>query len=385
MNGSIRLDPIKSIEAFVVAPGWTFARCETEAGFVGWGEGASQTYAPAVARTIEIFASRLIGEDANAIENAWELMTKGSFFRGGPILGAAVAAVDIALWDIAARRRDEPLHRHLGGPVRERVRVYGWCGWGDDQPEQLAVAAGEQRQRGYDLVKLTIGQMRHLEDGDWFEQLRVAMATLVEIFGKGSVALDCHGRCTPAMAQRLLRAVEPFEPLFVEEPVLPEFAEALARLAASSAIPIATGERLYSRWDAKDVVQSGVAILQPDVAMAGGITETRRIAALADTWGLTVAPHCAVGPLAVAASLQLCLATTNATLQELDLTAWDEHVNSYLIDTAPLTIRGGYVEALSGPGLGIDIDEEAVREASAKSAFRVRPTLTNPDGSFAEW
>jgi galactonate dehydratase len=378
-------DPISCVEAFVVPPGWVFVRVETSAGIVGWGEGATQTYAPAVAEAVHLLGKRLVGSNADAVEHLWQLMAKGSFFRGGPILGAAVAAIDIALWDIRSRRRGEPLHQLLGGPVRERVRVYAWCGWGDDDPQHLAEVAAERRRQGFDLVKLTIQPMRALEDERWFDQLRQSASVIAESFGKGGFAVDCHGRCSLPMAKRLLQALEPYRPLFVEEPLLPEFPESLSNLAAATDIPIATGERLYSRWDLKNVVSSGVSILQPDVAMAGGVTEIRRIAALADTWDITIVPHCAVGPIAIAASLQVCLSTSNAPLQERDLTAWEEHVNRYITNPAALVVNDGYVSALRGPGIGIEVDEGAVRDAADAFVFQIRDTLRHSDGSFAEW
>lgn len=380
-----RLDRVVSVESFVVPPGWTFVRIETADGLVGWGEGASQTYAPAVAAAIGVLADRITGEDSDATEHLWELMWKGGFFRGGPILGAAVAAIDIALWDIRSRRRGEAIHALLGGPVRARVRAYAWCGWGDTNSDALRAEARERRTEGFDLVKLTIHSMQHLESGAWFAQLEEAVSVLHEEFGPGGFAVDCHGRLAPPMAKRLLATIAPYKPLFVEEPVLPEHDGALPSIAASTSIPIALGERLYCRADFARVVDSGATVMQPDIAMAGGFTETLRICSFVDTYGLTVAPHCAVGPITVAASLQLCLATSNASLQERDLSSWPEHVQRYVVDSTPLAVHEGAVAALEGDGLGIELDELAIRDAAADFRLSPRETLRHNDGAFAEW
>jgi galactonate dehydratase len=202
------------------------------------------------------------------------------------------------------------------------------------------------------------------------------------------VAIDFHGRFSPAMARRVLPLLEPFLPFFVEEPLVPELSTDLARLVGSTPIPIATGERLYSRWDFREVLASGVAVAQPDVSHAGGISETRRIAAMAEAYGVSVAPHCPLGPIALAASLQIDVATPNFLIQEqsLDLHQGpDSSLLDYVVDRSVFRAEGGYLPRPTGPGLGIEVDESEVRRVAADPHRWRNPIWRHRDGSLAEW
>jgi galactonate dehydratase len=379
---------IASIETFFVRPRWLFVRIETDDGLVGWGEPIVEGRAEAVASVVEALADRLIGEDASRIEDHWQVMTKGGFYRGGPVLSSAVAGIDQALWDLKGKALGVPVYELLGGAVRDTVRVYTWIG--GDSAQALAEDALRAKANGFDAVKCNAAaQLGHIETAaqvhrivDQFTELRAAVGDDMDF------AIDFHGRFSTAMARRVLPLLEPLFPLFVEETVLPEFSRDLRAITSSTSIPIATGERLYSRWDYRDVLPTGIAVAQPDLSHAGGISEVRRIAAMAEAYDVALAPHCPLGPIALAASLQVDFAAPNFLIQEQSLGIHyneDNDLLDYLVDPAVFAFTDGVVKRPTGPGLGIDIDEAAVRKA-AKDPHRWRNEIWRlKDGSFAEW
>ena len=337
---------------------------ETDEGLTGYGEAVGPTLAP-LQTVLEVeFKPLLIGADPLRIEDHWQTLAKGGFYRGGPILSSALAGIDQALWDIAGKVRGAPVHELLGGPVRERVRVYAWIG-GDD-PAEAGEQAAAQAEAGLTAVKLNAtGRFGFCETREEVaravrraEQVRAAL-------GDGrDLAIDFHGRVSPPMAKRLLAALEDVAPLFVEEPVVPELGHALPALVAGTTIPIATGERLYSRWDFRPVLEAGVAIVQPDLSHAGGISEVRRIAAQAETYGAALAPHCPLGPIALAACVQVACATPNFLIQEQSLGIHynvDNDVLDYLVDRSVFAFHDGTVARPTAPGLGVEVDEEKLQ------------------------
>lgn len=379
---------ITALETFLVAPRWLFLRVATDEGIIGWGEPVIEGRAETVQVAVEEMSDYLVGEDPLRIEHHWQVLTKGGFYRGGPILSSAVAGIDQALWDIAGKYYGVPVHKLLGGAVRDRVRVYAWIG-GDD-PSDVAEAARAQMDAGFTAVKMNAcGQMRHIDNPARAAEVADRVAAVRDVIGaERDVVLDFHGRVSTPMARRLLQLLEPYNPLFVEEPVRPEFSRDLRSLVDSTAIPLATGERLYSRWDFRDVLASGIAVAQPDVSHAGGISETRRIAAMAEAWDVAVAPHCPLGPLALASSLQVAFSTPNFLIQEQSIGIHYNRGNDlldYLLDPAPFRIVNGMVEQPVGPGLGVEIDEAAVRRAAATGHRWRNPVWMFDDGSFAEW
>lgn len=281
-----------------------------------------------------------------------------------------------------------PVHELLGGPVRERVRVYRWIG-GASGPE-LAEAGLRAVAEGYDAVKCNpVGRLRPIDSAAAVRGMAERLTALREAVGwEVDIAVDFHGRFSAAMARRTLPLLEPLLPLFVEEPVLPEFSRDLARVAAATSVPIAVGERLYSRWDFRDVLPTGIAIAQPDLSHAGGISEVRRIAAMAEAYDVALAPHCPLGPIAFAASLQIDFATLNFLIQEQSLDIHAPEGNGLLgtlVDPAAFRFAGGHVERPLGPGLGIEIDEKAVRRPAAEGHRWRNQAWRHADGSFAEW
>ena len=379
---------IARLETFLVAPRWLMLRIETDDGVVGWGEPVVEGRAETVRAAVHELEDALIGADPMRIEDHWQTLTKGGFYLGGPILSSAVAGIDQALWDIAGQALGVPVHVLLGGPVRERVRVYSWIG-GDD-PAEVAEAAQRQVEAGLTAVKMNAtGRFGLLESP-------AAIAAAVEraeqvraVLGPDrDVALDFHGRVSPAMARRLLAALEDVAPLFVEEPVVPENSHLLGRIVAGTPIPIATVERLYSRWEFRPVLEAGVAVVQPDPSHAGGISELRRIAALAEVYGAGLAPHCPLGPVSLAAALQVAFATPNFVIQEQSLGIHynvESDLLDYLADRSVLSAPDGYLERPTGPGLGITVDEQAVRAAAERGHRWRSPVWRDPSGAFTEW
>jgi len=379
---------ITSLETFLVPPRWCFLKIETDEGVVGWGEPVVEGRAHTVAAAVDELADHLVGTDPLRIEDHWQVMTKGAFYRGGPILSSAIAGVDQALWDIAGKVRGAPIHELLGGPVRERQRVYTWIA--GDEPGDVAEGARERLEQGLTAVKMNAaGRLGQLATVREIDEMLDRVAAVREVMGDdGGVAVDFHGRVTPASAREMCRLLEPLRPMFVEEPVVPELTADLGRICASTTIPIATGERLYSRWDFREVLGSGIAVAQPDLSHAGGISECRRIATMAEAYGVSVAPHCPLGPIALAACLQLDFATANTLIQEM---SWGIHYNvggdilDYVVDPSVFAITDGHVARPTGPGLGIEINEAAVRKA-AETGHRWRsPAWRLADGTLAEW
>lgn len=380
-------DRIGRIECFPVLPRWLFVRIETEQGAVGWGEATLEGHGEAVAGSIDAARDRLIGHDPDRIEDAWQMLHRLGFYRGGPVLMSAIAGIDQALWDLRGKKLGMPVYQLLGGRVRNRIPVYAWIG--GDRPADIADAAKARAAQGFTAVK-----MNGTEDIGWLEGMRQIDA-LVERVGQVreagiDVGIDFHGRVHRPLARAALKAIEPLRPLFAEEVVLSDNVDVVAQLAGCSAVPIALGERLYSRWDYRPFLEKGaVDIIQPDLAHAGGISESRRIAAMAETYDVAFAPHCPIGPLALAACLHVAAATPNFVIQEVSLGIHynqpSEDLTTLVRNAAMFGIDGGAMAIPEAPGLGVDIDETMVREM-AKAPHRWRnPAWRGRDGELREW
>ena len=379
---------ITRIETFLAPPRWMFVRVDTDEGVVGWGEPVVEGRAEPVRAAVEVLAEYLIGQDPMRIEDHWQVMTKGGFYRGGPVLSSAVAGLDQALWDIKGKHYGVPVYQLLGGPVRERVRAYAWIG--GDEPEEIRDALTAQIEAGFTAVKMNgCGRMTPLATR---AEIRAAVRraeTAREVLGDDrDFGLDFHGRVSPANARRLLPLLAEAAPMFVEEPVLSEHMDTVPDLVNASPIPLALGERLYSRREFIAPLRAGVALLPPDISHAGGISELRRIAALAETHGAQLAPHCPLGPVALAASLQIAFTTPNFLIQEQSIGI---HYNrgaellDYVTDPEPFRFTAGQLSRTDRPGLGIEVDEEAVRAADRRGHAWRNPVWRHPDGSLAEW
>ena len=377
---------IGRIETFYAPPRWLFVRVESEDGAVGWGEASLEGWAEAVDGALEALRDRFIGADPFNIEDIWQVGYRGGFYRGGPVLMSALAGLEQALWDLKGRALGLPAWQMLGGKVREKVRSYAWIG--GDRPHEIAEAAEVRRNQGFTAVK-----MNATAELEWIgtpRQFDAVVKRVEAAQAKGmDVGLDFHGRVHRPLAKQLAKALEPLGLMFIEEPILSENPEGLAQIAQLTSTPIALGERLYSRWDFKPFFESGaVDIIQPDLSHAGGILEVRKIAAMAEAYDIAVAPHCPLGPLALASCLQVAAVAPNVAIQEMSLGI---HYNvgadllSYCSDKACLSPKDGFLAIPDGPGLGVEVDEAVVREAH-KDRHRWRnPVWTLADGSFAEW
>ncbi|MDT0531669.1 galactonate dehydratase [Micromonospora sp. DSM 115977] len=379
---------IERVETFLVAPRWLFVRVETSSGIVGWGEATCEGRSETVRTAVEQLSELLVGRDALRIEDHWQVMTKGSFYRGGPILASAVAGLDQALWDIAGKHFGAPVHQLLGGPVRDRIRVYGWVG--GDEPSEVRDQIAAAVATGLTAVKMNAsGRMSTVASVAEIDGVVQRVAAAREVLGdERDVAVDFHGRFTLATARRVAPLLEPYRPFFLEEPVVPENSHLIGEFVRATTTPVSTGERLYNRQEFLPVLQAGIAVAQPDLSHAGGITEVRKIAALAEVYDVQLAPHCPLGPIALAACLQVGFATPNYLIQEQSIGIHynlGAEVLDYCLDKTPLTFVDGYVERLTAPGLGIEIDEHAVRAADKRGHAWRSPMWRHRDGSYAEW
>ncbi len=380
---------ITAITTYLVPPRWLFVRIDTDAGISGWGEPIVEGRAHTVAAAVEELSDYLIGKDPRHIEDHWNVLYRGGFYRGGPILMSALAGLDQALWDIHGKALGVPVHSLLGGPVRDRIRVYSWIG--GDRPADTARAAKEAVARGFTAVKMNATEeVQFVDTHDKVTKVLENVQAVRDAVGPGvGLAVDFHGRVHKPMAKVLMRELSPFGLMFIEEPVLSEHLECIPELAALSPAPIALGERLYSRFDFKRVLQTGgVDIIQPDPSHSGGITETRKIAAMAEAYDVALALHCPLGPIALAANLQLDAVCYNAFIQEQSLGIHYNASNDlldYLVDRSPFDYKEGFVTIPDGPGLGIEINQAYVDERAAEGHRWRNPIWRHADGSVAEW
>ena len=383
---------ITKLETFRLQPRWLLLRVETDDGFVGWGEPVVEGRVAATQACVHELESYLIGQDPRRIEHIWQTLYRGGFYRGGPVLTSALSGIDQALWDIKGKALGVPVYDLLGGAVRDKMAVYSWID--SDTPEIAARSVKEKMAQGFTTVKM-FGTCATgwIDDRKAINDLLERVQAVRDAAGPDvGIAIDFHGRAHHSMARTLLKELEPLKPLFVEEPVLVENLDAFADLHRRSNIPLATGERSFTRWGFKELLERGCAdIIQPDLSHAGGISEVRRIAAMADgvcaVAGLPD-PHCPLGPVALAACLQVDFASINACLQEQSIgMAYNkgQEIDSYLRDPAVFAYQNGYVPLLTSPGLGVDVDEEIVRRSQVPDLAWKNPVFHMEDGSVTEW
>ena len=380
---------ITSLTTYAVPPRWLFLRIETDDGIVGWGEPVLEGRASTVAAAVEELSDYLIGRDPTQIEDLWAVMYRGGFYRGGGIHMSALAGIDQALWDIKGKALGLPAYELLGGRVRDRIKVYSWVG--GDRPAETAKAASEVVQRGFTAVKMNgTEELQYLDSWDKVDRCLANVAAVRDAVGPDiGIGVDFHGRVHKPMAKVLLNELVPFRPMFVEEPVLSEHVDGFVDVLRQSPIPIALGERLFSRWDFKTVIASGaVDIIQPDPSHCGGITEARKIAHMAEAYDVALALHCPLGPIALASCLQIDAGCYNAVIQEQSLGIHYNTTNElldYLVDPSVFDYTDGFVQIPSGPGLGIEINDAYVIERAAEGHRWRNPVWRHSDGSIAEW
>ncbi len=369
---------ITRLETILVQPRWLFLKMHTDAGLVGYGEPVVEGRAHTVREAVRELDEYLIGQDPRRVEHHWQAIYRHAFYRGGPVLTSALSGIEQAMWDILGKSLGVPVYQLLGGACRDRIRMYAHCG--GETPETAAAAARAAVERGFTALKTGVGRYpaRIIETPAFVDECAARFAAMREAVGPHvDIAIDFHGQISPALAIRLARALEPYHPMFIEEPCLPENVDALVTVARSTSVPIATGERLFTKWGFREVLEKqAAAVVQPDLCHAGGIFECRKIAAMAECYYAGVAPHNPLGPISLAACLQLDACIPNFLVQE-QVSLGDGYLKE------PFRIVDGYIPLPAGPGLGIELDEEAV---AAKVGHEWKsPHLFHEDGSVADW
>ena len=371
----------------------TVVRVNTDEGISGFGEvglayGVGASGGIGVAKDL---SALLIGMNPMDTEAIWEKMLRKTFWGqgGGGIFSAAMSGLDIAMWDIKGKAFGVPVYEFLGGKARDRIKVYSWIG--GDRPDDVAKAALERRAMGFDAVKMNATEELHYIDS--FAKIQAVVdrvASIREACGNDfGIAVDFHGRVHKPMAKVLAHELEPYKLMFMEEVVLPENEEGFREVANQVSTPLATGERLVSRWQYKNLFREGaIDIIQPDVALVGGILETKKIVAMAEAFDMAAAPHAPYGPIALAATLQVDVCSPNVFIQEQSLGI---HYNKgfdlldFVKNKDIFQYKDGYVDVPTKPGLGLEIDEDLVKEVSAEGLHWTNPKWRNYDGTMAEW
>ena len=380
---------ITSVQAFLVRPRWCMVKIETDAGICGWGEAVLEGKAETVRACVGEMTDYLIGRDPAQIEDIWNTLYRGAFYRGGGILMSAIAGYVQALWDIKGKRFGAPVYELMGGACREKVRVYSWIG--GDRPSDVANAAKEKQAQGFTAIKMNATE--ELQYVDSYEKIDAVLERVDSIrraTGRGfGIAIDFHGRVHKPMAKVLAKKLEQFDPMFIEEPVLCDNWEAFPEIAAACNIPIATGERLFSRWDFKKLLSvGGVDIIQPDLSHAGGITEVKKIGSMAEAYDVALAPHCPLGPVALAACVQVDATCHNAFIQEQSMGIHynqGKGVLDYVLNREDYAFHDGFMNLPGKPGLGVEVNEALVLEENQEPHRWRNPVWRHEDGSVAEW
>lgn len=381
---------VKSYALYVVPPRWMFLKIETEDGLVGWGEpmleGATHQVKAAVKDLMETY---VMDKDIRHIEDIWTVSYRGQFYRASSVTMSALSGIDQALWDIKGKFYNTPVYMLLGGACRNSIRAYSWVG--GDRPGDTAHMAKERKDQGFTAVKMNATE--ELQYIDTHKKIDAVLENVSEIrstCGKDfGIGVDFHGRVHKPMAKVLAKKLEEYDLMFIEEPVLCDNMESFRDVAMHSNIPIATGERLYSRWEFKKILQEGyVDIIQPDLSHAGGITEVKKIAAMAEAYDVAFAPHCPLGPVALASCIQVDAVSYNAVIQEQSIGIHYNKGNDvldYITNPEVFSFKDGYLSMPQGPGLGVNVNEQFLKEKSQTEHNWKNPIWRHKDGSFAEW
>lgn len=365
---------ITRLETFLVKPRWLFLKVHTNAGIVGLGEPILEGRATTCAEAVREIEPYLIGKDPRNVVHHWQAIYRHAFYRGGPILTSALSGIDIALWDIKGKALGVPVYELLGGPTRERVRVYTHV----RTPDELR----QRKAEGYQAVKTGVAKRRPariIETQDSVDYAAEQMSFMREAAGDDcDIAIDFHGAIPPQTSKMLIKAYEPYQPFFIEEPSQSQNVDVMAELARITHIPIAAGERLYTKWDFRPVLEKHAAsVLQPDLCHAGGITECRLIAGMAEAYYAGIAPHNPLGPISLAAGIHLAASIPNFIILE-QFTLGDGYLKK------PFTVEKGFIDIPTGPGLGIELDEEQLADKIGHD-WRNWETYDYEDGSVVDW
>ncbi len=360
---------ITKLETFILKNSWVFVKISTDAGIVGWGEMLKDD-ARACAAGAQEAGRFLVGQDPCRVVYLWQAIHRGAFYRGGPIKTAISSGIDQALWDIKGKVYGVPVYKLLGGPTRDRIRVYGRV------DEKTGVNAMKVGPRG-----MNRGPLKYVEGQKFVDEVANNFKDLRQRYGSGvDIAIDFHGAVEPPTALLLVKALEQYEPWFYEEIVQPLNVDVMAEIAKKTSIPLATGERIFTKWGFREILEKRAAtILQPDVCYAGGITELRLIAGMAEAYYTPLAPHNPQGPCSLAASYQVAASIPNFLIQERG----DSEYSDLLAKPLP-PVTKGHRPLLTDPGLGITIDEDKLR-AQVGEPREYRPAFDPDDGSVVDW
>lgn len=380
---------ITELHTYLVRPRWCFLEIETDSGIAGWGEPVVEGRASTVKAAVEELSEYLLGKDPLRIEDIWNTLYRGGFYRGGPILMSAIAGIDQALWDIKGKYYNAPVYDLMGGACRDKMRVYSWIG--GDRPSDVAAAALQKKKEGFSAVKMNATEeLNYIDSYQKIDEVLERVASIREACGPYfGIAVDFHGRVHKPMAKILAKKLEEFSPMFLEEPVLCDVMEDFVEIARATQIPLATGERLFSRWDFKRLLELHcIDIIQPDLSHAGGVTEVKKIAGMAEAYDVALAPHCPLGPIALAACLQVDATCHNAVIQEQSIGIHynkDRSVLDYVTNQEDFKFTDGTVRLPRLPGLGATMNKELIcREAETPHRWK-NPVWRTEDGTVAEW
>ena len=362
---------------------FVYVRLHTDEGLVGLGEPACSGKEQALVGALRELETYLIGADPFQIEKLWSLMYRHAFWRGGPVLSGALSGVEHALWDLKGKALSVPVWELLGGRYRDKVRVYCWIGGGT--PEQCAESAQAQMEKGWRGFKFTpfdpTGPGFDFAHG---KQVEAKIRAVREAVGDDiPVAVDGHGRLNPVNAMEMAKRMEPYGVYFFEEPVLPEHADAMAEIRRMARVPIATGERLFTRYPFRELlVKAAVDVVQPDLCTCGGILEAYKIATMAEAFYVSIAPHNPLSPLSTTVCLHLDTVVPNFLIQEIP---WSpDRADLLTVDVEQ--VQDGYLTVPEGPGWGVDLNLDFVRAhpADLEKSSRAFSMQFAEDGSILD-
>lgn len=365
---------VTKLETFLVKPRWLFLKIHTNAGIVGLGEPLVEGRALTCAQAVKEVEPYLVGKDPRRVAHHWQAIYRHAFYRGGPVLTSALSGIDQALWDIKGKALGVPVYELLGGPTRGRVRVYAHAG----TPSAMKAALA----KGFTAFKTGPAKKRparYIETPAAVQYAAEQFALLRKTVGNDcDIACDFHGAISPATAKLLIRALEPYQPMFIEEPIQAQNHDVMAEIARGTFLPIATGERVFTKWGFREVLEKKAAtVLQPDLCHAGGITEVRLIAGMAEAYYASIAPHNPMGPISLAAGVQIAAAIPNFLCQE-QVSLGEGYLKK------PFTVREGYLNLPTGPGLGVELDENAMAD-KINHDWRNPESYDADDGSVVDW
>lgn len=371
-NGEVK---ITKLETFLVKPRWIFLKIHTDAGVFGLGEPLLEGRALTIQTAIKEIEPYLIGKDPRNVVHHWQAIYRHAFYRGGPILTSALSGIDQALWDIKGKLLNVPVYELLGGPTRDRVRVYGRASTAEQMKQQKAA--------GFTVIKTGVAKKAHANIVENPRFIKYAIDNFASLRDAGGddmdIGIDFHGSISPQTAKILIKELEVYQPMFIEEPCQCQNVDTMVDIARGTHIPIATGERIFTKWGFREILEKGAAsIIQPDLCHAGGITEGRIIAGMAEAYYVPIAPHNPMGPISLAVGLQLAASIPNFLVQEQVSLG-----EGYLKNPFKLQ-KDGTVLVPKGPGLGIELDEALMADKIGHDWKN--PETYNPlDGSVVDW